>query len=228
MRKLVLVVLVAFSTAVFAENYVVINEHYIEVTADAKKEVVPDNIYLKIVLNEGDYKNRTLTELENDLASVLKKSGVNVEKSLKLKDLSSDFTKKYLRRKANVEQEYSLLLHDTKTLMLVIKNLDVAGFSNFDIERLEYSEIENCKSEVRIEAMKNAAKKASELAEAVGQKAGSAIYINESGTSYSAPRNVMMSYRSKAADMVEESAMPVLDFDPIKVSATVLVRFEIK
>lgn len=228
MRKLVLVFLVAFTTAAFAENYVVTNEHYIEVTADAKKEVVPDNIYLKIVLNEGDYKNHTLTELENELALVLKKSGVNVEKSLKMKDLSSNFTKKFLGRKANVEQEYSLLLHDTKTLMLVIKNLDGAGFSNFDIERLEYSDIEKCKSEVRIEAMKNAAKKASELAEAVGQKAGRAIYIHESGTSYSSPRNVMMSYRSKAVDTMEESAMPVLDFEPIKVSATVLVRFEIK
>ena len=228
MRKLFLMVLVAFSTAVFAENYVVINEHYIELTADAKKEVVPDKIYLKIVLNEGDYKNRTLAELENNLATVLKTSGVNVEKSLKLKDLSSNFTKKFLGRKANVEQEYSLLLHDTKTLMLVIKSLDGAGFSNFDIERLEYSDIEKCKSEVRIEAMKNAAKKASELAEAVGQKAGRAIYIHESGTSYSSPRNVMMSYRSKAVDTMEESAMPVLDFEPIKVSATVLVRFEIK
>ena len=230
MRKLVLMVLVAFSTAVFAENYVVTNEHYIEVTADAKKEVVPDKIYLKIVLKEGDYKNRTLAELENDLATVLKTSGVNVEKSLKLKDLSSNFTKKFLGRKANVEQEYSLLLHDTKTLMLVIKNLDEAGFSDFNIERLEYSDIEKCKSEVRIEAMKNAAKKASELAEAVGQKAGRAIYIHESGTNFSYPRNIMMSKRSMAesACIHEESAMPILEFESIKISATVQVRFEIK
>ena len=230
MRKLVLMVLVAFSTAVFAENYVVTNEHYIEVTADAKKEVVPDKIYLKIVLKEGDYKNRTLAELENDLATVLKTSGVNVEKSLKLKDLSSNFTKKFLGRKANVEQEYSLLLHDTKTLMLVIKNLDEAGFSDFNIERLEYSDIEKCKSEVRIEAMKNAAKKASELAEAVGQKAGRAIYIHESGTNFSYPRNIMMSKRSMAesACIQEESAMPILEFESIKISATVQVRFEIK
>lgn len=230
MRKLVLVFLVAFTTAAFAENYVMVNENFIEVTADAKKEVVPDKIYLKIVLNEGDYKNRTLADLENELALVLKKSGVDVEKSLKLKDLSSDFTKKFLRKKANVEQEYSLLLHDTKTLMSVIKNLDGAGFSDFNIERLEHSKIEEYKSEARIEAMKNAAKKASELAEAVGQKAGRAIYIYESGTSFSYPRNIMMSKHSMAESVhiQEESVMPILEFEPIKISATVQVRFEIK
>ena len=124
MKKLVLVLLVAFGTTAFAENYVVMNENYIEVTAKAEKEVVPDEIYLRIVLNEGNYKNRKLSELEKDLAAVLKKSGVDVEKSLKIKDLSSNFTKRFLSRKANVEQEYSLLLHDTKTLMQVIKNMD--------------------------------------------------------------------------------------------------------
>ena len=35
MRKLVLVFLVAFTTAAFAENYVMVNENFIEVTADA-------------------------------------------------------------------------------------------------------------------------------------------------------------------------------------------------
>lgn len=227
MKKLVLVLLVAFGTTAFAENYVVMNENYIEVTAKAEKEVVPDEIYLRIVLNEGNYKNRKLSELEKDLAAVLKKSGVDVEKSLKIKDLSSNFTKRFLSRKANVEQEYSLLLHDTKTLMKVIKNMDAAGFSDFGIERVDNSRMEEYRSEVRIEAMRKAAKKASELAQAIGQDAGKAVYIRESDMNYYAPRNVM--YAMKSRDMVEEDvAMPELEFEPLKLNSSVTVRFEFK
>ncbi len=227
MKKLVLLLLVAFGTTAFAENYVVMNENYIEVTAKAEKEVVPDEIYLRIVLNEGNYKNRKLSELEKDLAAVLKKSGVDVEKSLKIKDLSSNFTKRFLSRKANVEQEYSLLLHDMKTLMQVIKNMDAAGFSDFGIERVDNSKMEAYRSEVRIEAMKKAAKKASELAQAIGQDAGKAVYIRESDMNYYAPRNVM--YAMKSCDMVEEdAAMPELEFEPLKLNSSVTVRFEFK
>ena len=51
-----------------------------------------------------------------------------------------------------------------------------------------------------------------------------------SGTNFSYPRNIMMSKRSMAesACIQEESAMPILEFESIKISATVQVRFEIK
>lgn len=229
MKKMMIGVFALFTISVFAEkNYIVVNtDHFIEVTAKAEKQITPNEIYLKIVLNEGDYKNRTLSELENDLAKTLKKSGINVEKSLKLKDLSSDFTKKFLRKKANVEQEYLLLVNSTETLMSVIKNLDEAGFSNFNIERLEHSEIEDFKRDVRVEAMKNAAKKAEELAGAVGQEAGRAIYIQESDMNYYAPRNVMYS-RKQSVGVAEDTVMPTLEFEPLKLSSSVTVRFELK
>jgi uncharacterized protein YggE len=229
MKKLMIGIFALCMAAVVSaeKNYLVMSENFIQVTAQAEKKVVPNEIYLRIVLNEGNYKNRTLSELENELATVLKKSGIDIKKSLKIKDLSSDFTKKFLHKNANVEQEYSLLLNNTETLLHVIKNLDEAGFSDFNVERLEHSDIEVFRSEVRQEAMKKAARKAAELAGAIGQEAGRAIYIQESDMNYYAPRNVMYS-RKQSFGAEETAVMPTLEFEPLKLSLSVTVRFEIK
>ncbi len=226
MKKLLIGILAMCTLSTFAEKNF-IDQNYIEVTARAEKEIAPDEIYLRIVLDESNYKNQSLAELEKKLVAALEKSGVVVDKQLRIKDLSSDFTKKFLRKKATTVQEYSLLITETTTLMRVFHNLDAAGFSDFEIEKLDHSEIEDLRREVTIEAMKNATLKASDLAQAVGQTAGRALYIYENeGNSYAPRYNKVMLMSAESATM--DTSMPALEFEAMKITSSVTVRFELK
>ncbi len=226
MRKLVIGILAMCTLSTFAEKNF-IDQNYIEVTARAEKEVAPDEIYVRIVLDESKYKNQSLASLEKKLNKTLAKSGIDVAKQLRIKDLSSTFTPKFLGKKATTVQEYSLLINETATLLRVFHNLDDAGFSDFEIEKLDHSQIEDLRREVKIEAMKNAALKASDLAQAVGQTAGRALYIYENEGGNYMPRYNKVMLTSAESDGLN-SSMPDLEFEPIKLTSSVTVRFELK
>ena len=60
-----------------------IDQNYIEVKGIAKLEIVPNEIYLTIHIDEKDTKNKESVEvLEKQMFSALKKAGVNLEKQV--------------------------------------------------------------------------------------------------------------------------------------------------
>lgn len=68
---------------------------YIQVNGRAEKEITPDEFYLQIVINERDSKGKISVESQQrDMIAALKRLGVNVEKQLKVANLSSEFFKK--------------------------------------------------------------------------------------------------------------------------------------
>jgi uncharacterized protein YggE len=85
------------------------------------------------------------------------------------------------------------------------------------------------KTDLKVEAIKDAQKKARAMAGAVGQSCGRAIYIPE----YQMPRTqlqrspMMLSsaFRAKAN---EEEPMPILDFEAIHLEAQLMVRFTLE
>ena len=81
---------------------------YIQVNGRAEKEVTPDEFYLSIVINERDSKGKISVESQrNDMIAALKRLGINIEKQLKVANLSSEFFKK----KSSVAQaKYQLQL----------------------------------------------------------------------------------------------------------------------
>ena len=68
---------------------------YIQVNGRAEKEITPDEFYLQVVINERDSKGRISVESQQrDMIAALRKLGVDVEKQLKVANLSSEFFKK--------------------------------------------------------------------------------------------------------------------------------------
>ena len=61
--------------------------------------MTPDEFYLQIVINERDSKGRISVESQQrDMIAALRRLGVDVEKQLKVANLSSEFfKKKYFR-----------------------------------------------------------------------------------------------------------------------------------
>ena len=80
-----------FALTLAAQEKNFIDEPYIEVTGKAEMEVVPDRIYLRIVINEKDNKGKVSVEQqEKEMFKQLKSIGIDLEKQLSVQDMSSD------------------------------------------------------------------------------------------------------------------------------------------
>lgn len=158
MRNLTLILLTIFcGLQTFAQKNF-IDQPYVETSAKVDTLVVPDRVYISILLNEADSKNKkSVEDLEKTMESTLKGLNINTEKDLSLLDFSSEF-KKYFMKGQNVikSKMYSLTVGDAVTAGKVLAELENVGISNVNIERTEY-----IKSEELILALKKMAIKKS-------------------------------------------------------------------
>ena len=95
MKRLILLAAVAFFALPAAAQMQEAFPSYIQVNGRAEKEIAPDEFYLQIIINERDSKGKISVESQQrDMIAALKRLGVNVEKQLKVANLSSEFFKK--------------------------------------------------------------------------------------------------------------------------------------
>lgn len=227
-----LALLAGLSTAAAAQQSVSIveNQNYIEVSGYNKAEVAPDEIYITFQINESDSRGRTsVNDQERNMIRALQNLGIDIEKQLTVKDMSSNF-QKYILRRTDVQQsrEYQLKVADAQTAASVFAALEGVNIANASIARAEYSKIDEFVLENKVAAMKNAQDKAARLAQAVGQTIGKAIYIQDYERSYR-PYAVNMMTKSMSADMATgggaEEMLPGVEFEKITVESSVTVRF---
>lgn len=232
MKKSLAIIILAMvaivSQAQIEKNF--IDQPYMEVTGKAELEVTPDEIYLTIRINEGDNKaKQSVEELEKAMIKTLILLDIDVEKDLTIVDFSSNFKNYLLKRTAILTaKQYQLKVTDGKTTAAVFTELEKIGISNISIDRVGHSKMDELRNEVKVMAIKAAKQKASLLAEAIGQKAGNALYIQELGNGYY-PRvqragNMMM---KAVAEASPEEPLPDIEFEKIKLEYSILVRFEL-
>jgi len=209
--------------------------HYIEVAGTAEMEVVPDRIYLKIVIDEKDNKLKTgINKLEEDMIAALKTiDGINVSEDLTMKDLGSSLQYRIIAdNQILYRKEYELLVKDGKTASEVIAKLDKAGISKISLARIDHSQMVAFRKTVRENAIKAAKEKATYLAEAIGQSIGKAIYISEipqivSVSNTSGGRGYSSNFASKSSGS-DGYFNSEVEFSKIKIQFTIEVKFELK
>lgn len=208
-----------------------IDQNYIEVTGRSEMEITPDLIYIKILVNEKDSKSKTpLADRENQMISKLKELGIDINKDLLIKDISSNF-KYYWLTKNDIllSKEYQLLVKDGKTASQVFIQLESIGISNVSIDKLDNSNIENHRREVKIAAIKAAKEKADALTNAIGQNSGRAIYIREQENNFTTGQQLNSNVIIRGnASIYGSSAQPEMDFEKIRLEYSVMCRFELK
>mgnify|MGYP001031439824 CR=1 FL=1 len=220
MKKwMILAAAVVLAAPVFAQTQEAFPS-YIQVNGRSQMEVTPDEFYLSIVINERESKGKITVEIQQrQMIDALKKLGVDVEKQLKVANMSSDF---YKKASSLTTAKYQLLLHSAAEVGDVTAALGDLGISNVGIVSL--------KEQVRLDAIRNAKSSAEALAGAIGQKIGKCFYIYDSNYDV-APQyyDNMMMVRSKAmmADSAEAGAPeePSLDFKTIKLEYNVQTKF---
>ncbi len=210
-----------------AENHI----PYIETTATADSLVVPDEIYLSIHLREIDERNKVSVEaLEKRMLQTLQKLSVNIEKQLKLADLSSNIKTYFLRKKdINKSKRFELKLYDANSAGRVLAALEEKGISNVHLSKTNYSQLEELKHHLLSKAVTKAKMRANAMARPLGQYVGNALYISDDFHSG------FVGYRQKALDEVvvayatvkEKTAQPEIQFKPQKIEVRVQVRFKI-
>lgn len=235
MKKLLvisIVLLVSLLSAKAQKNFLDVN--YIEVTGRVTKEIVPDNIYLNIVINEKDNKGLDLVIMEKRMISKLSSLGIDLKKDFRIKDFSSDF-QHYFLKKTDIKKikEYELVVHTGEMAGKVFVSLEEIGIANVSVVKLRNSKIDEIKSQSKIEAIINAKEKAHALVRELGQSVGKAIYIRENREYIQYPfENRYASNRPMMAKMnfqeEEEMAPLEIEFQQITLEYSVEVRFELK
>lgn len=224
-RLLFALVALTFAFPVFAQE----EENYIQVNGTSEIEIVPNQIFLSITLDESDTKGRQAIEQQRKLMiSTLKSLGIDTEKQLTMADMSSSYFKRGTSLSA---AKYQLELSTSEQVVSVYDKLSEIGISDITIARVSHTDMEQYKSKCRQDAIKNAKAIATELATAIDQAIGRCTYIYDSnrGITPSYYNNGIMLMRSvaKATNGVAEESTPV-EFKKITINYSVTAKFELK
>ena len=246
MKKILIILVVAclFRTAAAQTPPVFVNNPYpktISVSGSAEMEVVPDEIYVNVELSEyqkkGDPKKDIETIKTNFLESC-KAVGIP-DSAISIVSYSGNNNYYFIRKKkkntdlfANIT--YQVKFKSSKLMDDLVEKLDDNATQNFLIVSVSHSRIIEFRRQLKIKAMQAAKEKGIYLTEAVGERLGEAITINEpsewqplflDGNAVSNSNYTNYAVRDESA---EKTATTEVDFKKIKLKFEVSVVFALK
>ncbi len=210
-----------------------IDQPYVEVNGNADTLIIPDEIYISIMIAESDTKNKiSVEEQEIKMVNVLKSLGIDTEKDLATNDISSNFRYHILKSKDVLKsKQYVLKVKDAVTATKVFISLEDIEISNTSIQKVDYSDKENIKNLVRSKAILNARSQAHAMVQPLNQTVGSAIHIADNeNVNYNGGllQGNLMEIKSKGynfQDKIGGSELPDIEFNKIRIAASINVKF---
>ncbi|MBK7213090.1 MAG: SIMPL domain-containing protein [Bacteroidales bacterium] len=209
---------------------------YIEVTGTAEKEVIPDEIFIGITIQEK-YVNRvkiTIEEQEEKLKLLIQSLRIDFT-NLSVSDADADFVRvSWQKKDVLTKKNYSLKVPDATTVSKVFQGLNELEIADARIDKVRYSKIDSLRKETRILAIKAAKDKADYMLAAIGEETGKALVVKEEATLQSSNNINVRGQRSTGsvfyvdgvkADTYEENE---LQFEKIKVQISIYVKFGIQ
>ena len=153
----------------------------IEVTGIAEMEVVPDEIYVSIVLREKNKNNDKwkIEAQEDNLLKKLKENGFDI-KNLSLSGADGNLQYQVFRKNRVItEKRLQMKVQNAGEVNKLFQILDELEIDDAGIFKTSHSEIEKFRKEIKIEAMKAAKEKADYLLIAIGEQTGKPLLIRE-------------------------------------------------
>ncbi len=175
------IVFVCTIAAAFAQT-TVLNQKKISVTGLAEMEVVPDEIYFRVILKEyvKDKTKITLEKLEKELNQAVTAAGIAKEDFMVEQVSGLSWSRK---KKSDAElynsKSYILKVSQPAKMDEVLNKINPESIYSVEIRNYSHSKIEEYKKQLKIQAIKAAKSKATYLLEAIDEKIGGAIEINE-------------------------------------------------
>jgi uncharacterized protein YggE len=227
MKKTHIILLFVFLIAQSSFGQQVDLRKKIEVTGNAERSLIPDQIFLRITLQE--YKNGSrivpMNKLEEELVKALKKLDIP-EDQLSVDNIYGynwDFRKKrpdeFLASKS-----FRLQVPNLKKINDLVEYLTPEGVQSISISEVKHSREEEIKEELAKEALIQAKDKAKALLAAIDEQLGSVIEINQTFFNAPMPRQAMYEMQqSKSADYSSD-----IEFKNIELKVEIRTVFEIK
>lgn len=230
MKQLLFALLVLVTTDSFSQTKNPIDKPFIEVSGQADTLVVPNKIWINVLLSEKDSKGKkSVEDLEKEMISKLTEIGIDTKKDLSVSDMSSNY-KYYLLKQNDIfkSRSYSILVKDATSASKVFIGLEKIGISNVRIEKIEHSDEKKIKLLINGKAILNAKQTAESFSKPLNQKVGNSIQISnfEDLSSQLAGKISGITIRGARSFYAEEpSSEPSVEFEKIKISSNVQVRF---
>lgn len=205
----------------------------IETSVNVRKEVIPDEIFISITINEKDNKGKvSVEEQQKQMIRALASLGIDTKEALTVDNMGSTLKQNTLRKdNIFVSKRYTLKVSSAKDASNAIQALKEIDIAQTYVSRVAISD--SLEREVKNQLLAEAAQKAQEnariLAEAVGCKAGKAVYMQNYYSFDTAAGSRMLTVAYKAANdsssnMQEESAQE-LEVTKKSLSITVNCKF---
>ena len=236
MKKIITVLLCALALvgSIFAQDKP--QPRVIEVSGSAERYITPDIFTFKITLLERieNKQKITIEQQEAALRSELTKLGVDAAADLSIFDISSTYFRQRKIKDVLGAKDYRLKLRDLNKIASLQDLADRLNVAKLDLIDTESSEIARFRQETKIEAIKAAKSKAGYLLNAIGERPGKAVFVQEGAeetprseySNYSA--NVTSNTISRGAFNAADKNDDSLSFSQIKLRFVVLARFEIE
>lgn len=196
---------------------------FIEVVGTAQKEVIPDRIYISILLIEKMENNQdySIQIQEENLKKIVTLNNID-SKNLFLSNAISEVTQnKKNETGIKLTREYTLILKNAEEVTKIFRELTEINIKEITVKKTEYSDIESVRKEVRQNAIKATKEKAEYLLAAIGSQINSPLEIKEVED---------RPYRNLASNTVISSDTESLQtsFEKIVVKFSYFIKYSIK
>lgn len=211
----------------------------ITVNGSAEMEIVPDEIYVQVYLKEYEKKGGgkiTVDKIRQDFLTAVRSLGLP-DSAVSVSGYDANNYNPWWRKKNKKEELYASItyqvkLRNTAQVDQLVDKLDDNATQNFYVSRVSHSKVEEFKRNLKIQAIKAAKDKAQYLSDAVNEKVGVAVTINEPNEYYQpyygnmVANQRMMKTEMAQADGAADQAQA--DFKKMKMRYDVTVVFELK
>lgn len=159
----------------------------ISVTGSASMEIVPDEIYVNIVIREYQKRGEDKKEIEtikSDFLSNCKVTGI-ADSAISIASYTGFNNYYQLRKKKKKDPDlfasitYQVRFSSSKQMDDLVDKLDDEATQSFDVSYTSHSKILEFRKQLKIQAVKAAKDKGIYLTEVIGEKLGPAITVKE-------------------------------------------------
>lgn len=241
MKKRILLFSLLLNTIVYGQTNSTKEEvkPYIEVTGTAEKQITPDEIFIKFSINEKYEKGVKISieAQENKLKAGLSSLNLSLA-DLSISDADLDYVRIHIFKKDIVsKKDYTLKVSNSKSIENVYNLLQNIEIKDAFISKVSHSKIDSLKKEVKIIAIKAAKDKATYLLEAIGEKLGKPLLIQEKEISQNLSSNYLnvggglnnnVTYYVDGTKTKYESLSESVQFEKIKIQASFYIKYSIQ
>nr|MBA3972085.1 SIMPL domain-containing protein [Bacteroidota bacterium] len=127
-----------------------------------------------------DKKKFTIEELEKNLVNYVEKVASTDKKDIKMDNMSAYVLSMKRRNKDEVvTKTYDIKFKNSQQVYMIYSVMDSLGISKASVSKYSHSKMDEYKKQIKVNAIKAAKEKAGYLLDAIGEKAGKAISIEE-------------------------------------------------